>query len=293
MAGLKNKELLQDWDYEKNEVEGVTPETVCVNTKVWWKCHICEHSWQTTARNRDYFKSSCPHCNKKGRKLQEGVNDLATKNPELLEEWNYEKNEGLCIRPNEVASGSSQIVWWKCKVCNYEWQNSVNNRTKVTSTHSRGTGCPCCSGRALVEGVNDLATTHPELLEIWDYEKNKELGLEPTNVTHGRNIKVWWKCKRCGTETFSSIVSKKRSMKCSHCQRADFLVTKHSELMVEWNYEKNEALGIFPNNVSVKTKVWWKCSKGHEWKALISNRTRKTGVRGCPYCKGKITPDKE
>ena len=28
-------------------------------------------------------------------------------------------------------------------------------------------------------------------------------------------------------------------------------------------------------------KVWWKCSKGHEWEATIINRNKGTG---CPYC---------
>ncbi|MCH5314701.1 MAG: zinc-ribbon domain-containing protein, partial [Eubacterium sp.] len=31
-------------------------------------------------------------------------------------------------------------------------------------------------------------------------------------------------------------------------------------------------------------KVWWKCCKGHEWQATISDRNN---GRGCPYCSGK------
>ncbi len=30
-------------------------------------------------------------------------------------------------------------------------------------------------------------------------------------------------------------------------------------------------------------KVWWKCSKGHEWNTLISTRS---GGSKCPYCSG-------
>ena len=36
---------------------------------------------------------------------------------------------------------------------------------------------------------------------------------------------------------------------------------------------------VAPNT---KIKVWWKCKKGHEWKALIGNRARLN--RKCPYC---------
>ena len=31
-------------------------------------------------------------------------------------------------------------------------------------------------------------------------------------------------------------------------------------------------------------KVWWRCSRGHEWEASPNNRTK---GRGCPYCAGK------
>lgn len=40
-----------------------------------------------------------------------------------------------------------------------------------------------------------------------------------------------------------------------------------------------------PCNLKIKSnkKVWWKCKNGHEWQAIISNRTNKN--QGCPFCK--------
>ena len=38
---------------------------------------------------------------------------------------------------------------------------------------------------------------------------------------------------------------------------------------------------VLPNS---NKKVWWKCSKGHEWQATINSRN--SGV-GCPYCSGR------
>ena len=43
-----------------------------------------------------------------------------------------------------------------------------------------------------MEGVNDLATTHPEIAAEWDYERNG--GLNPTNVVAGSSKRVWWRC---------------------------------------------------------------------------------------------------
>ena len=54
-------------------------------------------------------------------------------------------------------------VWWKCRVCGYEWRAVIDSRVK-------GSSCPVCSDRVVVAGVNDLATTDPELISEWDYQ---------------------------------------------------------------------------------------------------------------------------
>lgn len=61
--------------------------------------------------------------------------------------------------------------------------------------------------------------------------------------------------------------------------------TNNMHLLKEWDYEKNGDLK--PESVSFRSakKISWKCSHGHEWKALVCNRTR---ARGCPYCANKI-----
>ncbi|MFA7101153.1 MAG: zinc-ribbon domain-containing protein, partial [Bacilli bacterium] len=60
----------------------------------------------------------------------------------------------------------------------------------------------------------------------------------------------------------------------------------NKELMKEWNWDKNQANGVSPDTLTCGSgkKVWWKCSKGHEWQASIYSRTY--GV-GCPICAGK------
>jgi hypothetical protein len=54
------------------------------------------------------------------------------------------------------------------------------------------------------------------------------------------------------------------------------------ELAEQWNWEKNGILN--PEQVSVfsNRRVWWKCSKGHEWQGKISDRVTKRS--GWPYC---------
>ena len=63
-------------------------------------------------------------------------------------------------------------------------------------------------------------------------------------------------------------------------------ITGRIDLLQEWDYEKNSSLGFFPDKVgrAGKDKVWWICSRGHLYDAVIANRTRRND--GCPYCSG-------
>lgn len=102
----------------------------------------------------------------------------------LLKEWDYSKNQGLEVK--SIAYGSNKKVWWVCPKCKYSWQAKVGNRVFLSR------GCPCCSNRVIVPGVNDLATTHPNISKEWHPTKNGEL--TPQKVSHGSGKKVWWIC---------------------------------------------------------------------------------------------------
>lgn len=109
-----------------------------------------------------------------------GVNDFATKHPEMINEWDNELNGDLT--PYLISYGSEKKVWWNCsKGHKYEMT--------VYSKHL-GAKCPICSGRILQKGINDLVSTYPELINEWDFEKNNII---PNTVHSGSKLKVWWK----------------------------------------------------------------------------------------------------
>ena len=62
------------------------------------------------------------------------------------------------------------------------------------------------------------------------------------------------------------------------------LLTKNPELAKEWNYERNGDLKPEDVTASSGKKVWWKCNKGHEWQAVVCNRSYGSG---CPICSGQ------
>ena len=267
-------ELLAEWDYDKNI--GLRPEdyTGASDQRAWWKCKL-GHSWYTAIKCR-IIGTNCPFC--AGKKAWPGFNDLATINPALVEEWDYEANNGL--RPEDFTFASDKKVWWKCKL-GHSWSARVANRHK-------GQRCPVCVGVKVLAGFNDLVTTHPKIAKEWDNEKNKLLRPEQFGI--GSNKKVWWKCKR-GHSWEATINSRKKSG-CRFCYGKNVfnpgfndLLTVNPILAAEWDYDKNGEMR--PEDVAANTtkKAWWRCEKGHSWKAAVSNRNN---GNGCPVCANKL-----
>lgn len=204
-------------------------------------------------------------------------NCIAVKCPEIAKEWNYKKNGVLT--PEMFFPGSSEKVWWIGK-CGHEWQAIIDNRV-------RGTGCPYCLGKGTLKGFNDLATSDPVLAKQWHPTKNP--GITPEDVRSGSEKKIWW-LGECGHEWQATVYARSKGNNCPYCSNRKLLsgfndlLTVNNLLASEWNYKKNEPLK--PSEVMYESnkKVWWMCSKGHEWQAKISARSRGSG---CPYCSEK------
>lgn len=268
-----NPNLTKEWNYERNGT--LRPEHILANSgkKVWWKCDK-GHEWQATIASRN-SGCGCPVCS--NRTILTGYNDLATLNPKLASEWNFEKNGNL--KPENFALNSGKKVWWECEK-GHKWRATIDTRSK-------GVGCPYCAGQKVAKGLNDLITVNPKLASEWNYEKNNDL--RPEDFTAGSNKKVWWKCEK-GHEWQAVIGNRNSGHGCPYCSGKkaleDFndLQTVNPNLAKEWNYEKNGSLKPINVTENSNKKVWWKCGKGHEWQATIYSR--KAGY-GCPYCSGR------
>lgn len=80
-----------------------------------------------------------------------------------------------------LPAGSHRKIEWQCEN-GHRWFASVASR-------SAGSGCPYCSGRLPVVGVNDLATLRPDLAEqLVRPDEAKFVGL-------GSGKKLEWRCK--------------------------------------------------------------------------------------------------
>ena len=200
--------------------------------------------------------------------------------PDVILEWDYEKNKGL--DPEKVAPFSERKAWWICEE-GHSWQAVISNRTK------HRTGCPFCQKKRPIVGKTDLASTHPYLAKQWHAERNGDYS--PQNAMAGTNRKVWWRCEK-GHEWEAVIANRaKHGSGCPFCQNRyptvgeNDLATTHPHLAEQWCSARNGS--CTPNDVMAGTnrKMWWRCERGHEWEASVASRARLNA--GCPFCNGQ------
>ena len=193
---------MAEWHWEKNNELGIDPtQTTCGSgKKAWWKCSN-GHEYESQINNRNN-SHSCPYCS--GNKVLSGYNDLETTHPFLAKEWHPTKN--TIIFPKDISFGSTKKVWWLGS-CGHEWEASPNIRSK-------GCGCPVCSGKKVLVGLNDLATVNPMVAEEWHPTKNGTL--LPHMVTKGSVKKIWWLGK-CGHEWQATINNRCNGHGCPIC----------------------------------------------------------------------------
>jgi hypothetical protein len=204
----------------------------------------------------------------------------------LLQEWHPLKNEGS--DPNELPSKSRFRAWWLCQKCAHEWQSPVYHR-------SNGTGCPKCKPKsawkkhlnAIIDSRGSLGLHYPDLTLQWHPTKNGNV--TPYEVTAKSNKKYWWKCLRGNDHEWEATPSNRTKGKgCPVCSGrkaalSNCLSTIRPEVAREWHPTKNGTLQPTDFTFASAIKVWWQCSKGHEWIVAISNRTSR-GKSECPHC---------
>ena len=270
------EELLEQWAAEENLP--LTPAQISYGSKrkVWWQCER-GHRWQAAVHTRTGRETGCPVC--AGSVPLAGETSLAARYPRLAGQWHPTKNGALT--PEQVLPGSHRTAWWRCER-GHVWRASVKSRVS-------GCGCPVCAGRRVIAGENDLASRFPHIAGQWHPTKNG--ALTPEQVAPATHRKVWWRCER-GHEWQASVASRTTGGNgCPVCAgRAvipgeNDLASRFPQIAAQWHPTKNGALTPRQVTPYANRRVWWRCPRGHEYRAVVGGRTM--GGSGCPYCAGR------
>lgn len=120
-------------------------------------------------------------------------NAMLKHRPDLLNEWDFEKNDKLELDIYSLSYGSNTKVWWLCKK-GHSYEMSI--KLKI-----QGRYCMYCNSRKLLVGFNDLNTTNPRLSALlWNPEDgNKYMQFSKFSVN--------WKCPICDRKIENKKIS--------------------------------------------------------------------------------------
>ena len=212
--------------------------------------------------------------------MQEKMNapKYIIENEMLMQEWFWEKNNELGLFPDRITAGSNTTIWWRGE-CGHIWHATAKARTM-------GSKCPYCARRKVLFGFNDLATLKPDIAKEWHPTLNGSL--LPSEIHANSHTVVWWRCEKGHEWQASPNHRSSKGRSCPYCchnpkvlKGENDLATHFPSLASEWHPIKNGELKPYHFTSHSSKKVWWLCSKGHEWKTAINHRANGSN---CPYC---------
>ena len=233
------------------------------NIAVWWKCNK-GHEWRANISNRNNGRG-CPVCN----------SERNTSFPEYALVYYLEKH-GLEVVHSYREKGYELDIYIPSPKIAIEYDGYFWHKSKVKKDLNKNLKCQKDGIKLyrIREGLPPLNDSSIDYVIQRDQKDLPKILEEILSNIIGTNVDVDIKRDSIAIENLREYTEKESSILFSNPTIAN-----------EWNYKKN--VNLKPENFFANSgkKVWWKCSKGHEWQATISSRN--SGI-GCPYCSGKL-----
>lgn len=266
-------DVLLEWHPTKNGDLVPTRVSSHSHAKAWWLCRF-GHEWETTINNRTSLRRGCPFCKAQTSRLEvriyvefhklfprttwrERINrveaDILVPELQLVVEvdgypW-HEGKEGKDRRKSDYFSTLGYHV--------------IRVRDRQLSKSAGGIEIVVDTARDSMPTMLNLCRAIVKLRDINENDRVQVLGY----IRDGRFI----------AETdYNKILSHLPAP-----TEEQSLLRTLPELASEWHLEKNAPLKPAMFTPYSHKNVWWRCDRGHEWKADIANRAQ---GRGCPVC---------
>jgi hypothetical protein len=275
------------FDYSKSDFSGMKGRITI---------HCPEHGYVSVNVRTHALGGDCKRC----LHMPEKGKSLGDLFPQSIIEWHPSNN----LSPHDFTVSTHKCVKWICSNCQHEWTSRVQYRTRQRKDNSKGKlgACPACTGHEVhLDGRNSLLQNNPEIAVEFDLEKNKPL--TPSNITHGTNKRVHWKCHKCNHEWMQNVSVRTHSgAACPACSNHELHIYGRNSLRnispeLSDYFHPIKNYPATPDNIvgSGDKKYWWihdEC--GHEWFSAIKTQSAASirSSSGCSYCnKGYLHSD--
>ena len=251
-----------DLPFEKAVISDTTPRN--------W---ICEHGHEFEDSFNNIHKRGfrCPYC--ESVKVLQGFNDFATLEPVISKDYDEEKNGNTA---GDVLI-TNRPVYFKCK-------NGHSFKRPIIQ-HIKSNGkCPVCANKRIEKGINDLATTNPEIATLLSPNNERKAD----TLLPSFKLKVAWICPTCNGEYYAPVEDMVNGLaECPYCGNqkplAGFNTLKALYPEIAEHLSPNNdftADEILPTRYG---SIKWICPTcGGEYSASVEDMVN--GLAECPYC---------
>jgi len=307
-------ELMQYW--AKENVLDPYAKGVGSGDKALWICPKCNKNYSCKIVHR--VKRKTPLCNDCAGYTGRTNISLRQKYPEYAKLMNETLNGDKT--PDSISFRTHDEVTWNCpNGQNHTYIQPVDKRINAPLMYCRECyrlGLPQKDwqrkkrtkesyekqARPIMPKERYLGYAYPELLPLWDKERNK--GIDPYTVTIGSTDGYYWHCPhdelvKHSYKATPYVMTKDvaLTLEKGHCNICRGLVVLEGYndiaswakrngldyLIEEWDNEKNGNIKITDRPFgSGKTAAWVCRNCGYSWEASINNRTANRS--GCPLC---------
>lgn len=260
--------IINDICSKKNyKFEGFKDDYINQNSKIILICNVDNYKWETTFYNFYKKGSKCHRCTKHEMKSE---SDIIIKIKKRCSENNFE----FIDFKNKIFRNTREKIILKCEK-EHIWTPSIDNFL------NKNTKCLDC-------------LRNPKLsIEVFNYNIDKQTNIN--NHTFLKiidnfnycNTKIQLNCNTCNNiwNTIYSVYILRPS-KCKKCLNIKKLTREEANYRIELKcFDRKYTFLGFENNkyVNLKTYIYLKCSKNHDWKMSCLNLFHSNN--GCPICK--------
>jgi len=270
---VTHSKIVKEWDALKNG--SLTPNEVTYGSKkkVWWLCSK-GHSYQMAIKNKTIQNQGCPNCTKQSSDPEIRIlSELRWVFKEVKSRYRIDGKEVDIFLPAfNIGIEFDGSYWHKNKIDADIEKNKHLKSRNIQLVRIRQSPLKALS-------INDIIVSNKQLLKADIDRLLIKINLI-ANSSNSINIDRYLdKSSFVNEEIFREYKSYFPSPLPEHS-----LAKLHPIISAEWDREKNHPLVSSGFTSRSNYKVWWLCSKGHSYEAVIANRTRGTG---CPYCSGR------